>query len=143
MQSDLQAARGRSLVIAGRGQPPPVHAIAHWLNHAFGNVGQTVEYYEPVAARPEVQVDSLRELVAAMRAGEVESLVILGGNPVFDAPADFEFAGALELVPLTVHLSQYVDETSARCTWHIPQAHLLESWSDTRAATARRRLCSR
>jgi MoCo/4Fe-4S cofactor protein with predicted Tat translocation signal len=134
LQFDLQDARGRSLVIAGRGQPPLVHALVHWMNSALGNVGNTVEYFEPIAARSEDQVESLRALVNAVRAREVTSLIIIGGNPVFDAPADFDFAAALSLVPHTVHMSEYVDETSIKCTWHLPQVHFLESWSDTRAA---------
>jgi MoCo/4Fe-4S cofactor protein with predicted Tat translocation signal len=134
LQGDLQAAGGRSLVVAGRGQPALVHALAHWMNNALGNAGRTVEYYVPIAARSEDQVDSLRTLVMAIRAREVESLLIVGGNPVFDAPADLDFVGALELVPHAVHMSQYDDETSAGCAWHLPQAHVFESWSDVRAA---------
>ncbi|MEX2317057.1 MAG: TAT-variant-translocated molybdopterin oxidoreductase [Pirellulales bacterium] len=131
---DLRRARGHSLVLAGRSQPPVVHAIAHWINDALGNVGQTVEYREPAAARPELQRASLHSLVAATQAGDVQALVILGGNPVYDAPADLNFAAALSAVAFSAHLSPYDDETSARCGWHVPQAHPLESWSDTRAA---------
>jgi MoCo/4Fe-4S cofactor protein with predicted Tat translocation signal len=130
--ADLQQARGRSLVIAGRAQPPFVHAVVHWINAALENVGTTVEYVEPIAARPEPQVESLRSLVEAIRSVEVRALVILGGNPVYTAPADFKFAAALEQVPFAIHLSEYEDETSARCLWHIPELHFLEAWSDTR-----------
>jgi len=131
---DLSNARGRSVVIAGRGQPPVVHAIAHWINETLGNVGQTVEYQAFSAARPESSTDSIAELSRAMHAKEVAALVILGGNPVYDAPADARFADALAGVPFSLHLSQYVDETSTRCTWHVPETHLFESWSDTRAS---------
>ena len=131
---DLQKSPGRSLVVAGRGQPPAVHAIAHWLNNKLGNVGKTVEYYPRSEARPEGQGDSIRELAAAMHGGEVAALVILGGNPVFDAPADLEFAPALAKVPFTAHWSLYDNETTAGCVWHVSAAHLFESWSDTRAA---------
>jgi molybdopterin-containing oxidoreductase family iron-sulfur binding subunit len=131
---DLEQARGRSLVLVGRGQPPAVHAMAHWMNSALDNVGQTVEYREPIVARAEMQTDSLQRLVDAMRSQEVHTLVILGGNPVFDAPANLGFAAALTNVPFRVHLSQYDDETSARCGWHVPELHFLESWSDSRAA---------
>ncbi len=130
---DLTAHRGRSLVIAGDQQPAEVHALAHAINAALGNVGKTVLYTEPVEARPEVQLDSLRELVTDMRAGNVELLLILGGNPVYNAPADFDFAGALEKVAMRVHLSLYDDETSALCQWHLPESHYLEAWSDARA----------
>lgn len=131
--SDLQAARGRSLVIAGDDQAPVVHALAHAMNAALGNVGTTVTYLEPAAARPTVHRDELAELVQAMQAGAVSALVILGGNPVYTAPASLDFAGALAKVPFTARLGLYPDETTAAATWVIPEAQFLEAWSDTRA----------
>jgi molybdopterin-containing oxidoreductase family iron-sulfur binding subunit len=44
---DLQAARGKSIVIAGEHQTPAVHALAHAMNQALGNVGQTVVSHRP------------------------------------------------------------------------------------------------
>jgi molybdopterin-containing oxidoreductase family iron-sulfur binding subunit len=129
---DLQAARGRSLVLAGRSQPPTVHALAHWMNQLLGNVGQTVTYCAPVESRPESRVESLGSLMEAFENGEVAALVILGGNPAYDAPAELKFEAALREIPFAAHLSQYYDETSAACRWHIPARHLFESWSDTR-----------
>jgi MoCo/4Fe-4S cofactor protein with predicted Tat translocation signal len=129
VQRDLEAHRGRSLVIAGESQPPAVHALAHQMNHALGNVGKTVVYTESVA----VAARSLPELVADMHAGQVRCLVILAGNPVFTAPADLKFTDALEKVKLRVHLGLYNDETAAWSHWHIPAAHFLESWGDARA----------
>jgi MoCo/4Fe-4S cofactor protein with predicted Tat translocation signal len=131
---DLRRTRGRSLVLAGCTQPPIVHALAHWLNQTVGNVGTTVSYREPIAARAELQSESLRELTEQIRSGDVSTLIVLEGNPAYNAPADSKFGEVLAGVPFTVHLSEYVDETSAQCSWHIPAAHLLESWSDTRAA---------
>ena len=131
---DLTASRNRSVVLAGRGQPPLVHAIAHWLNATLGNIGRTVGYVPVAAARPERVVASIGELAAAMRAKQVSGLIIFGGNPAYDAPADLNFADLLAEAPFSLHLSQYVDETSAHCTWHVPEMHLFESWSDTRAA---------
>ena len=130
---DLQAHRGSSLVIAGDTQPPSVHALAHAINQALGNAGRTVLYSEPVEAEPTDQLQGLRDLVTEMNAGSVDILVIVGGNPVYTAPADLDFAGALGKVPLRIHLSPSMDETSTLCHWHIPEAHFLESWSDTRA----------
>ncbi len=130
---DLQQHRGASLVIAGEWQPPIVHALAHWLNEALGNVGNTVHYTEPAEARPTQQVQSLRDLVQEMKAGAVDTLFILGGNPVYTAPADLEFEPSLGQVKRSIHLGLDLDETAALCTWHIPAAHYLESWSDARA----------
>jgi MoCo/4Fe-4S cofactor protein with predicted Tat translocation signal len=130
--NDLAAHRGSSLVIAGDSQPPIVHALAHAMNQALGNAGRTVVYTEPVEAEPIDQLASLRDLVADMKAGTVDLLVIIAGNPVFTAPPDLDFAGAMSKVPLRVHLNLYDDETSALCQWQIPESHFLESWSDAR-----------
>ena len=130
---DLQAHRGRSLVLAGDAQPPVVHALAHAMNQALGNVGATVVYTQTAEARPIDQFAALADLVGEMNAGTVDLLVILGTNPVYSAPPDLEFADALQKVPLRAHLGLYEDETAAWCQWHIPEAHFLEAWSDVRA----------
>jgi MoCo/4Fe-4S cofactor protein with predicted Tat translocation signal len=138
---DLQAARGRSIVVAGEHQTPAVHALAHAMNQALGNVGQTVIYTDPIEAQPVDQVASLRELVGDIEAGRVEMLVIVGGNPVYNAPVDLAFTKErLDKIRtpdgkdgLRIHLSLYDDETSELCHWHIPETHFLEAWSDTRA----------
>jgi Fe-S-cluster-containing dehydrogenase component len=130
---DLEDHRGRSIVIAGRGQPPEVHAIAHELNRRFGNAGKTVRYIEPVEFNAAPNVESLQRLMQDISAGSVSVLLMLGGNPAYNAPADLDFAGQLSRVPLRIHHSPYFDETGERCHWHIPESHYLESWGDTRA----------
>jgi len=130
--TDLRRAGARALVIAGDGQPAAVHALAHAFNAFLGAVGTTVELVSAVEARPVDQLASLRELVADMRAGAVQCLVMLGVNPVSTAPVDLEFAKALERVPLRIHLGLYEDETARLCHWHVPALHYLESWSDVR-----------
>jgi molybdopterin-containing oxidoreductase family iron-sulfur binding subunit len=121
-------------VIAGDSQPPVVHVLAHAMNEALGNVGATVTYTQTAEARPTNQLQGLKELVGEMNAGTVTFLLILGGNPVYTAPADLKFAAALEKVALRAHVGQYQDETAALCHWHVPEAHFLESWSDVRAS---------
>jgi MoCo/4Fe-4S cofactor protein with predicted Tat translocation signal len=129
---DLQAHRGRSLVVAGDGQSPAVHALAHGMNQALGNVGRTVVYTQTAEAEPVDQIASLRDLVSDLDGGKVDLLVIIGGNPVYTAPVDLKFADALGKAQLRVHLGLYDDETSALCHWHVPEAHFLEAWSDAR-----------
>jgi MoCo/4Fe-4S cofactor protein with predicted Tat translocation signal len=135
LMGDLDAHHGASVVIVGDHQPPAVHALAHAMNTKLGNVGKTVFYTEPVNANPVNQTESLRELVADMRAGKVDLLFILGGNPAYDAPADFGFADVLKssTIPLRVHLGLYQNETAELCQWHVNEAHYLEAWSDARA----------
>ena len=130
---DLLQHHGASLVVAGDQQPPVVHALAHAMNEALGNVGTTVYYTAPLEANPVNQLQSLRELVSDIDAGHVEVLLILGGNPVFTAPADLQFGKKLLKVGLRIYLGLYEDETAELCHWHIPQAHYLESWGDVRA----------
>jgi molybdopterin-containing oxidoreductase family iron-sulfur binding subunit len=130
---DLQSEHGSSLVIAGEYQPAVVHALVHAINASLGNVGTTLYYTEPVEAEPTNNLDSLRDLGADMNAGKVDLLLILGGNPVYDAPHDFDFTSKLKRVHTSIHLSPYFDETSAYCQWHISESHYLESWSDARA----------
>jgi molybdopterin-containing oxidoreductase family iron-sulfur binding subunit len=132
LAKDLLANRGRSLIVAGERQPAAVHAAVFALNTHLGNTGTTVSYYETRdAALP--SVSSLASLVSAMSGGAVQTLVVLGGNPVFDAPADLDFASAMAKVPHSIALGHSVDETSSRAEWHIPRAHYLESWGDARA----------
>jgi molybdopterin-containing oxidoreductase family iron-sulfur binding subunit len=129
---DLVANRGKGLIIAGERQPASVHAAVCALNTHLGNTGTTVTYHETKdAALP--SASSLTSLVSAMKGGSVQTLVILGGNPVFDAPADLDFASAMAKVPHTIALGHMADETSSRAEWHIPRAHYLESWGDARA----------
>ena len=130
--ADLHANAGTSVVIAGDDQPPVVHAIAHAINTQLGNIGTTVLVTDPIEVAPVNQLASLTELVRDMNAGRVQALIILGGNPVFEAPADLPFNRALDKVPFRAHHSLYYDETSLRCHWHIPDTHFLETWSDAR-----------
>ncbi len=130
---DLQQHRGASIIIAGEQQPPVVHALAHAMNAALGNAGSTVIYTDPIEAQPVNEMDSIRELVGEMNAGKVDTLLIIGGNPVYNAPVDLAFEKALNQVKLRIRLGIYNDETSYQCHWFVPQTHFLESWSDERA----------
>src|SRR5467141_1865539 len=135
LAGDLQKHKGASVIIAGDHQPPAVHALAHAMNAALGNVGRTVVYTDPVDANPVNQTESLRDLVSDMRAGNVDLLVIMGGNPVYDAPADFGFGECLKnsKVGLRIYHGLYENETAELCHWNVNEAHYLEAWSDGRA----------
>jgi MoCo/4Fe-4S cofactor protein with predicted Tat translocation signal len=139
MVKDLLAFRGRSLVVVGDNQPPIVHALAHAINGQLGNAGQTVVYTDPLQANADIpQVEGLKELARDIDAGLVKMLVIIGGNPVYNTPADVKLSRErLEKVPYRVHVGHSVDETGELCHWHINGKHFLETWSDTRAFDGR------
>ncbi len=136
--ADLATHQGAGLIAIGPGQPPEVHAAAHRLNAALGNVGKTVRYtrdsesaeQEPVGVG---HIESIAAVVKAMHDGSVDTLLILGGNPIYNAPADLDFAGGLGKVAMTIHAGLYQNETAEACRWHVPQAHFLESWGDARS----------
>ena len=131
---DLQQHKGASIVIAGDNQPPIVHALAHVMNNALQNVGKTVFYTSPLEVNSVDQRQSLQELVTDLDAGRVDLLVIIGGNPVYNTPTDLKLDfPRLQKAKLRVHLSEYKDETSELCHWHVPAAHYLESWGDARS----------
>ena len=135
MVKDLLAYKGKSIVVVGDNQPPIVHALGHAMNQALGNVGTTVVYAEPFAPFSETtQVDQLKQLVQEIDGGQVKMLVIMGGNPVYNTPADLKLnRERMDKVALRVHLGSHFDETAEVCQWHVPDKHYLEMWSDTRA----------
>jgi MoCo/4Fe-4S cofactor protein with predicted Tat translocation signal len=126
---DLKSAGAEALVVAGPRQPAIVHAIAHAINQSLGS--QAVSYTKSDAS---AGVDGLKTLATEMNNGQVSALFILGGNPVYSAPADLQFAAALSKVANSVHLGEEEDETAASAKWHVPQANFLESWGDARSS---------
>lgn len=132
--SDLKAAGARSLIAVGPSQPAELHALAFALNERLGGLHETIAMMPPIDRAGDRAGESAAELVAAMRQGAVDTLLVLETNPAFVGPAGINFAGALSSVPWSAHFGLYDDETAAACTWHVPTPHFLESWSDCRHA---------
>ncbi|TWT45247.1 Tetrathionate reductase subunit B precursor [Phycisphaerae bacterium RAS1] len=130
---DLNSHKGRSLITAGTSLPAEVHALVCWMNEALGNVPATVGYVPAGDADRPSHAEAIAALAKELTGGGVETLLIIGGNPVHNAPADLRFADALAKAKSAIHLSLFDDETSRLCTWHVPRAHYLEAWGDTRS----------
>ncbi len=130
LADDLVKNRGRSVVVVGRTQPAEVHAIAHDLNATLENIGETVLLTDDPSELP---AESLNDLVTQVQQGRVDTLLIMGGNPVHDAPGEFQLSDLLPNIPTTIRSGLYEDETSQHCTWHLPEAHAFESWGDVRS----------
>lgn len=131
--ADLTEHKGKCLVVPGEFQSPAVYALAQAMNSALGNVGQTVSYIDPVEVDAVEHGQSIKELIADMNAGKVDTLVIIGGNPSYNAPMDLDFVGAVDKVNLRIQFSSYKNETTDHMHWHVPEAHYLEAWSDARS----------
>ncbi|MEY4940027.1 MAG: Tetrathionate reductase subunit precursor, partial [Verrucomicrobiota bacterium] len=128
--NDLKAHRGTSLVVAGAHLPPQVHAIAYSINALLGNIGQTVDF---VAIEPSAAA-SISDLAAAVKSGSIKTLVILGGNPAYNAPSDLNWATLQGSVGEVIRYGYAVDETSQLAGVHIAATHFLEAWGDARTA---------
>lgn len=119
---DLLANKGRAIVMAGRRHAGAWAAVDR-INKVLGS---DVRQGFAATAAP------LQALVASIGKNEVTSLVILGGNPVYGAPADLDVATVIKNVPWSAHLSVPLNETSKATMWHIPGLHYLENWGDAR-----------
>src|SRR5262249_441751 len=108
--AELQQNKGKAVVLAGRRQPPEVHALGPRINQAIGAPGATLDYVEdPDGDRPS-HLQAITELTKQMAGGQVGTLIMIGGNPAYDAPADLDFAGALAKVKTSIHLHEYRNE---------------------------------
>lgn len=126
--NDLLANLGRSIVVAGPQTPAPVQVLVLAINQALGSIGSTLV---PVA-NPAQPAATISDLAKAISAGAIRTLIILGGNPAYNAPAELNFAVLLAKVPDVIRLGMFEDETSKLARWHVPASHFLESWGDAR-----------
>ncbi len=128
LAKDLVSARGEGAIVVGGPLSPHAHALGHALNAALGNLGQAVTLHPDAlyGAEPE----GLGELVAAFEEKQVETLLILGGDPCYEAPGDVNLAERIKKVPFSMCLSSHVGQTARFTSWHVPQAHPFEAWGD-------------
>jgi molybdopterin-containing oxidoreductase family iron-sulfur binding subunit len=130
VSKDLKANQGKSIVIAGPNQPATVHALAFSINQALANTGATVTFTKPVHDLENSGIGALKALAQELDGGQVKTLIILGGNPVFTAPYDLHLGDSIKKAAISVHLGLEANETAAVSKWHLPEAHYLESWGD-------------
>lgn len=132
LAGELKANRGASAIVAGHHLSVAVQAIVLAINAHLGAIGTTLTLYPDADGQRPHHFDAIKNLVADMDAGKVETLLILGGNPAYTAPADLDFAGKLAKVKNKIHFGMYEDETALLCNWHASQTHYLEAWGDAR-----------
>jgi len=127
---DIDANRGAVVITAGPSLPPEAHHLVTLINVMIGS--QAVTLLDDGTKDRPTHLDAIKSLSDKLKAGAVDALLILGGNPVYDAPADLNFAELMKSVAHSVHLGVYANETSQLAKWHVPRAHYLESWGDAR-----------
>ncbi|MBL8059203.1 MAG: TAT-variant-translocated molybdopterin oxidoreductase [Chthonomonas sp.] len=129
---DLEKNSGHAVVIGGEYLSAEAQALCHLINLKLGAEGSLVTHHSAVAWMAGKQEDSLRAFAGAFANGDTEFLLVLGGNPAFNAPADLKFGELIKQAKVSAHLSPMLDETGRVCTWHLPESHSLESWGDGR-----------
>ena len=125
---DIGKNPGAVVITGGYTLRPEVLGVIAALNDKLGAFGKSITLIGD-ADRP-THAEAMAALVQAINTKTVDTIVILGGNPVYDAPADLNFINALRTVPTKICLSLYDSETSYECDWHVNRAHYLESWGD-------------
>jgi MoCo/4Fe-4S cofactor protein with predicted Tat translocation signal len=128
----LKVHAGESLILCAEELPVELHRTVLEINSRLGNIGKTLEFIPSVYPKTDLVTEDLASLVSEMNSGQIQTLLILGGDPSYSAPADLEFREALKKVGVKAHLSAHFNDTSAGCDWHLPLSHSLESWGDTR-----------
>jgi molybdopterin-containing oxidoreductase family iron-sulfur binding subunit len=139
--ADISANQGKSVVVVGREHEPPLHSLALAINQKIGAMGSTLTLHDEPDGDRSNHFDAIAELAKRLKNKQVNTLLILGGNPAYDAPADLDFGNAIKQAATSIHLSLYDNETSHATTWHINRAHYLEAWGDARAWDGTASIC--
>ena len=138
LSSELLNSQGNSIITVGADHAPETHAAVAAINLALGNSGNTVTYHELPYRENRDENQAFLNAVDQLKTRVFDTVVMVGGNPVYNTPADLDFTATLGNVETTIHLSDYFDETSRLSTWHINSAHFLEAWGDGLSFTGQR-----
>ena len=122
--TDLVENAGHSIIIAGEHLQKSVHAIVIAINEALS---APINYVAVPTAE-----QGIAAAVARLNKGAVETLVILGGNPVYDAPIDLNWSAAQAQATESIYIGGSANETSEAASLFIARSHYLETWGDGR-----------
>ena len=123
---DLMSNRGDSIILGGSQLSPEFHQLIALLNN---QLNAPVDYY-PLSLSQVSSLADFKSLCDDIKNNKIKNLIILGANPVYDSPSDFNFGDLLKNVPNSVHLTNILDETSKLCSWNIAMTHYFECWGD-------------
>jgi len=138
LSDELLQNRGESIVSIGAEYSPAAHAAVAAINTALDNSGNTVTYHQLPFRSDQNEQEAFADAITEMTAGQYDTVVFIGTNPAYTAPADLEFEESLANVDTKIHLSDYFDETSKLCDFHVNRAHFLEAWGDGLSYTGHR-----
>ena len=126
--NDLWNSRGKSLVVAAANEPA-IQNLVNAINHLLGNYGTTILLDRPVYYR-QGNDQEMHTFVHALKAGQIDAVLFLNANPVYNHPEGEAIAKALATVPLTIATNDRLDETASLVDYVAPDHHYLASWND-------------
>ncbi len=138
LAEELLENRGESILTVGRDHKPALHATVAAINTALANEGETITYHNVPHIDEQNNREAFAGLVEDLNNGNIDTVVMVGTNPAFTAPADLNFSDAITNAGQVIHLSDFYDETSKLANWHINRAHFLEAWGDGYSYTGSR-----
>ncbi|SHM58106.1 prokaryotic molybdopterin-containing oxidoreductase family, iron-sulfur binding subunit [Cyclobacterium lianum] len=125
---ELWANRGNTLVVSGSNDPN-VQVVVHAINELLGNVGNTVDFENPVHYR-KGDDSRMSQFVSELNAGRVGAVIFYNCNPVYDFGGGQALAEAISKAKVSVSTSEVKNETAALVQYLAPDHHYLESWND-------------
>ena len=125
---ELKKNKGESIVVCGSNDAN-AQMICHAINQALGNIGNAVDVKDPISLFRGDDA-AMKQLVADMNAGTVDTLIVYGANPAYTYTQADAFKQGLTKVKTSVCFNLFADETASLCTYMAPDHHYLESWND-------------
>lgn len=120
--------KGNGMVVCGSNNVA-IQTVVNAINSAIGANGNTIDWTATANYKQGIDADMVN-LVAAMKAGQVGTLIMHGVNPVYDYMDGKAFEAALKNVPVSVTTSYRMDETAKASKYVVSDHHFLESWGD-------------
>ncbi|WP_299760033.1 TAT-variant-translocated molybdopterin oxidoreductase [uncultured Pontibacter sp.] len=125
---DLQANRGKALVVCGSNDPG-IQAMVKAINTALGAEGTTIDTAAPYFVKQGNDAAMIR-LIEEMNAGSVGAVFFFNANPAYNHPLAARVVSGLKKVGLKVSFADRVEETAKFADFVTPDHHYLESWND-------------
>ncbi len=125
---ELTENKGKSLVVSGS-RDSNVQMVVNAINNLLGNYGNTIDLNRPYNLYQGKDKDMV-DLVEEMNAGRVGAAIVYGANPAYNYRESDKFVSGFKKVPLTISMSDRIDETAEHTTYLCPDNHFLESWGD-------------
>jgi len=131
--NDLINNKGKSLVVSGTNDKN-IQVLVNAINNLLGNYGNTIDFTRETLLK-QGRDAQLHQAFGAMKDGKVGAVIFYHANPVYACPKGDKKAAVIKKVPLSIALTDKIDETAKNVQYVLPDNNFLESWSDAEPVT--------